>query len=79
MVYPVPGLIESTLHDRTGLVSERETPDSLADRVVELVGDELRYQRLRRGAWERAKDLHWSRVLPPACDWLEARARGELI
>jgi len=79
VVYPVPGLIESTLHDRTGLVAEQEIPESLADRIMELVADELRYQRLRLGAWERAKTLHWSQVLPPACDWLEARARGEPV
>jgi glycosyltransferase involved in cell wall biosynthesis len=79
VVYPVAGLIESTLHDQTGLVAEQETPDSLADRILELVEDGSRYQRLRRGAWERAQTLHWSQVLPPACDWLEARARGEVV
>jgi glycosyltransferase involved in cell wall biosynthesis len=77
VVYPVPGLIESTLHDRTGLVAERETAEALADRVVELLADDARYQRLRHQAWDRAKTMHWSQVLPPACDWLEARARGE--
>ncbi len=30
VVYPVAGLIESTLHDETGLISEEETPESLA-------------------------------------------------
>jgi len=78
-VYPVAGLIESTLHDRTGVVAERETPESLADRVQELVRDDERYQRLRRQAWERAKTMHWSVILPRACEWLEARARGELL
>jgi glycosyltransferase involved in cell wall biosynthesis len=77
VVYPVPGLIESTVHDQTGLVAERETPGALADRAGELVADDRRYQRLRRQAWDRAKTMHWSQVLPAACTWLEARARGE--
>jgi glycosyltransferase involved in cell wall biosynthesis len=77
VVYPVAGLIESTRHDQTGLVAERETPEALADRVMELLADEPRYQRLRRAAWDRAKTMHWDQVLPSACDWLEARARGE--
>jgi glycosyltransferase involved in cell wall biosynthesis len=75
-VYPVAGLIESTLHDRTGLVAAVETPQALADQIVSLLADDARYQRYRRAAWERAKTLHWSQVLPRACDWLEARAKG---
>ena len=75
-VYPVEGLIESTLHDRTGLVAAAETPQALADQIVGVLADDARYQRYRRAAWERAKTLHWSQVLPRACDWLEARAKG---
>jgi glycosyltransferase involved in cell wall biosynthesis len=76
-VYPVEGLVESTLHDRTGLVAAAETPQSLAEQIVSVLADDARYQRYRRAAWERAKTLHWSQVLPRACDWLEARAKGE--
>jgi glycosyltransferase involved in cell wall biosynthesis len=76
-VYPVEGLIESTLHDRTGLVAAAETPQSLADQLAGVLADDARYQRYRRAAWERAKTLHWSQVLPRASDWLEARAKGE--
>jgi glycosyltransferase involved in cell wall biosynthesis len=72
----VEGLIESTLHDRTGLVAAAETPQSLADQIVGLMADDARYQRYRRAAWERAKTLHWSQVLPRASEWLEARAKG---
>ncbi len=77
VVYPVAGLRESTLHDQTGLVAERETPAALADGIVSLIGDDARYQRYRRGAWERAQTMHWDRILPAACAWFEARARGE--
>jgi glycosyltransferase involved in cell wall biosynthesis len=78
-VYPVAGLIESTLHDRTGLVAAAETPEALADQLVGILGDDARYQRYRVAALERARTMHWSQVLPRACDWLEARARGEPI
>ncbi len=77
VVYPVAGLRESTLDDQTGLVAEWETPAALADRIISLAGDDARYQRYRRGAWERAQTMHWDRILPAACDWFEARARGE--
>lgn len=70
-VYPVPGLVESTLNNETGLVSANETPAALADRFQEILHDTSRYERLRHAAWERAKTFHWSKILPPACDWLE--------
>jgi glycosyltransferase involved in cell wall biosynthesis len=76
VVYPVEGLIESTLDGETGLVSSSETPLALAERIRNLQEDAA-YQTLRRQAWERAKLFHWSRILPPACDWLESMARGE--
>ena len=77
VVYPVAGLIESTLHDETGLISERETPESLADALAKLLKSPEKYQSYRIKAWERAKTLHWSRVLPLASEWLEQQARGQ--
>jgi glycosyltransferase involved in cell wall biosynthesis len=76
VVYPVPGLVESTLHDRTGLVAEAETPESLATSLVNSLRSPEKYQQYRRNAWERAKTLHWDVVLPKACAWLEKQARG---
>jgi glycosyltransferase involved in cell wall biosynthesis len=71
-VYPVAGLIESTLDNQTGVVSQLESPESLAARIADLVKGPDEYARLRLNAWERAKTFHWSRVLPVACDWLES-------
>ena len=76
-VYPVAGLRESTLDNETGVVARGETPEMLADRIVELLKAPGEYERLRRGAWERAKAFHWSKILPPACDWLEEMAKGK--
>jgi glycosyltransferase involved in cell wall biosynthesis len=77
VVYPVAGLRESTLDNRTGLLGKNETPEALADRLVETLKNPARYENLRHNAWERAKRFHWSIILPKACDWLEAHARGE--
>lgn len=75
-VYPVKGLIESTLHDRTGLVAPAETPESLAASIQSILDHPNTYQRYRSAAWERAKSFHWSQVLPPAVAWLEGQAQG---
>lgn len=76
VVYPVAGLIESTLDDQTGIVVPAETPDAVAEALAKLASDPDRYQRYRRAAWERARTFHWSQVLPVACDFLESQARA---
>lgn len=73
-VYPVAGLIESTLDNVTGVISREETPTSLAARIARLAATPADYQRFRQAAWERAKEFHWSRILPIACDWFEEMA-----
>jgi glycosyltransferase involved in cell wall biosynthesis len=77
VVYPVPGLAESTVHQQTGLVSAAETPESIAHNILQLCRQPDVYDRYRVQAWERAKTFHWSQVLPPTCDWLESQARGQ--
>jgi glycosyltransferase involved in cell wall biosynthesis len=75
VVYPVAGLVESTLHERTGLVAESETPEALAGAICRLVQSPDDYGQYRLQAWNRSKTFHWSVVLPQACDWLEGKAR----
>jgi len=74
VVYPVPGLIESTIHEETGLVAKRETPDALADEVDRLFNDSELYRNCRHAAWLRGSEFHWDRILPRACEWLEDQA-----
>ncbi len=77
VVYPVAGLIESTLHDETGIISKEETPESLSDGLATILKTPEKYARYRVQAWDRAKTLHWDKVLPDASDWLEKQARGQ--
>ena len=76
-VYPVPGLTESTLDNETGIVSENETPESLADRLEFAFKHHRDYEGWRRAGLERAQRLHWDNILPRASEWFEAMARGE--
>jgi glycosyltransferase involved in cell wall biosynthesis len=77
IVYPVGGLVDSTLHDETGIVTRAETPESVADTVLEIMKSPEKYARLRINAWNRSKALQWDHVLRPACDWLESLAAGK--
>ncbi len=74
VVYPVPGLIESTVHESTGLVASDETPEALADEIQRFVNQDSLYQDCRVGAWRRSKEYHWDAILPRACEWLEGLA-----
>ena len=73
-VYPVPGLIESTIDGETGIISKLETPDSLAEALLTLLSKPELYNQFRVKAWERAKSLHWDNILPLASDWFELQA-----
>jgi glycosyltransferase involved in cell wall biosynthesis len=75
IVYPVGGLVDSTLDGQTGIIARAETPEAVAESVLSLLSQAPEYDRLRLNAWERAKTFAWRKVLPPACDWLEEQAR----
>jgi len=74
IVYPVGGLVDSTINGETGIITAAETPAALAESVLSLLQKPEQYKRLRLNAWNRAKTFQWSKVLPPACDWLEEQA-----
>lgn len=74
VVYPVGGLVDSTVHGQTGIVTTVETPEAVARAVVEVLKSPGMYERLRVNAWERSKTFQWEQVLPLACDWLERQA-----
>ncbi len=78
IVYPTPGLVESTLHRQTGLVADEDSPVSLAAMIADVQSHNGAYQDWRTAARDRAKEFHWDQVLPAACDQLEAWARGEV-
>jgi glycosyltransferase involved in cell wall biosynthesis len=68
--YNVPGLRDSIIHGRTGLLSE-PSPASLAAAITQLLGDGT-YDSLRRQAWEQWRDLSWERTAESFEQFLEA-------
>ncbi len=75
VVYPVGGLIDSTVPGQTGLVTEAETPESLANALAEIVKSPGDYSRCRTNAWERSKTFSWPAILPETTAWLESHAK----
>jgi glycosyltransferase involved in cell wall biosynthesis len=59
--YRVPGLRDSIVDGRTGLLTE-EAPGALAAGVRMLLEDPVRYELLRANAWEHNSELSWERT-----------------
>jgi glycosyltransferase involved in cell wall biosynthesis len=76
-VYPVGGLVDSTVPGQTGLITAAETPESLADALAGIAKNPDLYARYRINAWERSKTFAWPAVLPQMVAWLEARAQKQ--
>jgi glycosyltransferase involved in cell wall biosynthesis len=77
IVYPVGGLVDSTVDNETGLVTRNESPEAVADTIESLLRAPEKYDLLRKNAWQRSRQLTWPEVLPTACAWLEAQATGK--
>lgn len=57
-VYRVPGLVDSTRHDQTGLVTD-PNPEALSAAIVRLMTDQSLFDRLSAGASAWARELTW--------------------
>lgn len=77
VVYPVGGLVDSTVHDQTGIIAPTESPEAVAAAIARLLAEPGKYDQLRRQAWERAMTFQWAHVLPRACDFLERKAAAK--
>jgi glycosyltransferase involved in cell wall biosynthesis len=60
---------------QTGVVTNAETPESLANALAETVKSSEVYSRYRINAWERSKTFSWPTILPETTAWLESHAK----
>jgi glycosyltransferase involved in cell wall biosynthesis len=77
IVYQVGGLVDSTLHNETGLVTSEETPAAVAQAALDILTTPAKYDELRVKAWNRSKIFSWNKVVEPVCDWLESQAAAK--
>lgn len=61
IVYNVDGLRDSVIHGKTGLVTERNTPQSMAKSICYLLNDHELYERLRQNAWQESRLMSFDR------------------
>lgn len=78
VVYDRPGLRDSTIHERTGLVT-RPSPDALAAAIVRALTEPRLYDRLCAGAVAWAAGFTWERASELFEDALVAVAAGHRL
>ena len=61
VVYDVDGLRDSVRHERTGFVCRKNTPKNLARKIVLLISDKERYEKMRGNAWEWSKEINFEK------------------
>lgn len=58
--FNVPGLRDSVINEKTGLLSPKD-PSLLAQKVLELVENKIKYERLRKNGFLWAKKFTWEK------------------
>ena len=71
VVYPVPGLIDSTVDNVTGYVTSDESPQALADKIIEITENPVDYALIRTNAWTSSQSYLWEKVLNISSPFLE--------
>lgn len=62
VTYNTAGVRDSNRHNKTGLLSPKNTPQSLAETIITLYKDKKKYESLRQQAWKYVKTLTWEAV-----------------
>ena len=59
IVYNVDGLRDSVRHNETGLITTKNTPEQMSHEIMQLLGDPVRYNKLRRSGWQWSKEKNF--------------------
>jgi len=61
VVYDVDGLRDSVKNNETGLICQKNTPENLAENVINLLSNQDKYDKLRLNAWRWSKEINFER------------------
>ncbi len=57
VVYNVDGLRDSVKNNETGMVCDKNTPENLSEKIVQVLQDKTLYKTLQKNAWELSKEI----------------------
>jgi glycosyltransferase involved in cell wall biosynthesis len=72
-------LRDSVRHGKTGYVTRRNTPASLADAVGVLLSDPVRYASLRAAGWRWSREITFDRAAAQLLPVLVAAAGDSVL
>ncbi len=59
IVYDVDGLRDAVKNNVTGLVCDRNNPDNLAEKIVQILNNDEQYKMLQKNGWEWSKNINF--------------------
>lgn len=71
IAYNVPGLRDSILDGKTGLLSEKNTKESLTMEVIKLLENEKEYSNISRNAVRWSKNFSWNEAVKKSLKLIE--------
>lgn len=63
VVYNVPGLCESVINGKTGVVCPKNTPEEMAKQIIGLLSDNKKYREMQKSCLDRAKKFSWKKSI----------------
>ena len=61
VAYSSPGLIDSVKNGESGILVNENSPEKLAEAIIDILGDEERYKQLQAGALLWSKNFSWEK------------------
>lgn len=71
VVYDVDGLRDSTIDGKTGVITKCNTPQALADAIVDMLSNHSHYSRLREAAWKASREITFEKSAQDLMEVLE--------
>lgn len=61
--FDVPGLRDSILHDKTGIICKIKSPEALAKEIMDLLQSNVKYQKMSQDAITWSKKFSWEKSI----------------
>lgn len=72
VVYNVPGLSESVVNDKTGVVCSKNTPEEMAKQILGLLSNNKKYQEMQKNCLVWAKEFSWEKSIKKSLKLIES-------
>jgi len=59
VVYNVDGLRDAVKNNVTGIVCDKNTPENMAENIVQILNNKEQYKTLQKNAWEWSKEINF--------------------